>query len=155
MSATVRERFEAKYEAVTESGCWLWTASTGSHGYGQLMVFGAPRLAHRVSWELAFGAIPEGMYVCHRCDTRSCVNPAHLFLGSARDNSLDMMAKGRHTPNTGCCAGEKNPSAKLTAENVIAIRRDERLPRVIAADFGVSVDTIRLVKKRSNWRSVA
>lgn len=78
-------------------GCWLWTASKTALGYGQL---GAPErssnyLAHRLSYEINVGPIPDRMCVLHRCDTPACVNPAHLFLGTKRDNSRDMEAKGR------------------------------------------------------------
>ena len=97
-------RFWAKVRRGAPSECWLWTASTlgSSLPYGQ---FCLPRplargkqvhvYAHRVAWMLTYGAIPEGMNVCHRCDVAGCVNPNHLFLGSQADNLADCRAKGR------------------------------------------------------------
>jgi hypothetical protein len=79
------------------SGCWLWTGRYGNQGYG---TYGGGRRgervqAHRLVWEVTNGPIPTGLFVLHRCDVRGCVNPAHLFLGTAKDNTRDMMAKGR------------------------------------------------------------
>lgn len=88
------DRFWSK---VDRSGdCWTWTASRTRHGYGRIGL-GHDRVetAHRVSWMLANGPIPEGVFVCHRCDNPPCVRPDHLFLGTALDNIRDMIAKGR------------------------------------------------------------
>lgn len=97
---TMLERFEEKFEPVTESGCWVWTASEHGRGYG-LFYTGLKRrkgkmeYAHRVSYELYHGVDPEGEEVCHKCDVTSCVNPSHLFLGSHQDNMDDMRGKDR------------------------------------------------------------
>ena len=93
MRGTIRERFEAKVRKT--KGCWWWTACRIKHGYGMLSVFGKNRAAHRMSWVLHRGSIPEGMLVCHSCDNPGCVNPAHLFLGTQKDNIRDCLAKGR------------------------------------------------------------
>jgi hypothetical protein len=79
------------------SGCLLWTGRYGRHGYGTYGGgrIGERRQAHRVVWEDVNGPIPDGLFVLHRCDVRGCVNPDHLFLGTAKDNTRDMMAKGR------------------------------------------------------------
>jgi hypothetical protein len=77
-------------------GCWNWTGYTGTHGYGMMSINSKWRLVHRFSYELHKGRVPDGLYVCHHCDNRRCVNPAHLFVGSHQDNMDDMCAKGRH-----------------------------------------------------------
>ncbi len=91
---TIQERFESKY-VKAPSGCWLWQACKDSDGYGYLQVAGKSLGAHRVSWKLINGSVPEGLYVLHSCDTPSCVNPDHLFVGTNTDNMRDKVKKGR------------------------------------------------------------
>jgi hypothetical protein len=99
---TLRERFEERYVPEPNSGCWLWTGGCNESGYGMICeaqgragANNRPRRAHRVSYEMHLGAIPDGMMVCHKCDVPSCVNPCHLFCGTGFDNARDMAAKGR------------------------------------------------------------
>lgn len=158
MDASTRARFEAK---VDRSGgpdaCHLWTgARSGGNGdprhrYGYLGL-GKSRVvrAHRLAWEAVNGAIPATLMVCHRCDTPLCVNVAHLFLGTARQNAADAAAKGRTT------LGERDSQAKLTAADVAEIRRlagAESHTR-IAARFGVSRRAVGHVVNRATWRHV-
>lgn len=89
---TLAARFEAKCVPVTESGCWLWMGVIHASGYGHYN----GKKAHRLSWELHNGSIPDGMCICHKCDVPSCVNPNHLFLGTQGDNVRDAWTKGRH-----------------------------------------------------------
>ena len=93
--ASIAERFW-RYVRKTD-GCWEWTGATQFPGYGKLGLGDGARVgyAHRISWELHYGSIPEGMEVLHRCDNPPCSRPDHLFLGSQADNLADMRAKGR------------------------------------------------------------
>ena len=90
----IEERFREKYIKLSKDKCWLWTACT-FRGYGRIRDGGKFALAHRVSWEIHKGPIPEGMGVCHKCDVPGCVNPDHLFLGTQKDNMSDAREKGR------------------------------------------------------------
>lgn len=90
-------RFFAKVGPPNEQGCREWAASrsTSRGNYGQFMLKGRPRGTHRMAWEIAFGSVPDGVFVCHHCDNPPCVEPSHLFLGTSADNVIDMNAKGR------------------------------------------------------------
>lgn len=115
----VMQRFLDKVSIEPNSGCWLWTASTDTFGYGQMYVDeqGKPKKAHRVAWQLFRGAIPAGMCVCHAHDDAWCVNPEHLFLGTHKDNSDDKIRKGRHgnQRKTHCKQGHAFDAANLDA----------------------------------------
>ncbi|KKK76925.1 hypothetical protein LCGC14_2858760 [marine sediment metagenome] len=92
---TSEERFNEKWIPVTETGCWLWMAHKNPNGYGTLRVDSVDFPAHRYSWMLHKGRIPEGLCVLHKCDTPLCVNPEHLWLGTKKDNTHDAIKKGR------------------------------------------------------------
>lgn len=123
------------------SGCWLWLGKL-FNGYGHFHYYNA----HRASWLLHMGPIPAGMCVLHKCDVRCCVNPAHLFLGTIADNNADMMAKRRHAHGQACAW------ARLSTDQVIAIRRDPRHHADIAADYGIAADHVSRIKRGLTWR---
>ena len=135
---TVAERFAAQVLTAAPDQCWPWTGSRLSTGYGQISVAGKTTTAHRVAWEQANGPIPKGLVVCHRCDNPPCCNPAHLFIGTPKDNTQDMIQKGRkakrHAPHTRV--------RKLTDDAVRAIRQDDRQAHIVAHDHGVSEVTV-------------
>jgi len=81
---------------VSETGCWLWLGHLHGSGYPRLKINKKNKSAHRYSYEAFVGPIPDGLLVCHKCDVPSCVNPAHLFVGTHKDNARDMMQKGRN-----------------------------------------------------------
>jgi hypothetical protein len=89
----ILDRFWARIEKTDT--CWNWTRSKSKAGYGFMSIKGVHMYMHRFSYELHFGVIPDGLYVCHRCDNPSCVRPEHLFLGTALENTRDCIAKGR------------------------------------------------------------
>lgn len=93
---SVIKRFWKYVNVGTRNECWEWTGAKTSNGYGVLSVHSRPVYAHRLSWMISNGDIQSGKCVCHHCDNPSCVNPHHLFIGSYRDNTLDMCKKGRH-----------------------------------------------------------
>lgn len=114
-------RFWSKVDKIDPGGCWRWTAGKFGSGYGCTRWQGKhSRLAHRVAYEITFGSIPKGMFVCHTCDNKVCVNPDHLFIGTAKDNSHDMVSKGRSI----ACSfkGEHNPNVKVSPDSVRTIR---------------------------------
>lgn len=92
---TLLERFMDKIELIPFHECWEWISNINSSGYGTIWD-NSSQLAHRVAWRLFKGEIPDGMMVLHHCDNRACVNPGHLFVGDAVDNTWDMLSKGRY-----------------------------------------------------------
>jgi len=104
--------------------------------------------AHRLSWELHFGPIPTGLRVLHKCDNRLCVRPDHLFLGTAKDNTDDMLQKEREA------RGEMLPQAKLTAADIPIIRASQESGDILAARYRVSKSTISMVRHRKVWKHI-
>jgi hypothetical protein len=145
-------RFLASFIPEPNSGCWLWERTLSPGGYGQIRPDGQRQQigAHRFSYEKFKGPIPDGMMALHRCDVRCCVNPDHLFVGTHKDNTADMFAKGRSYDRK----GEGNNRAKLTAEQVLAIRSDDRDAHRIAADYGVQRGAIYAIKSRHYWSHI-
>jgi hypothetical protein len=134
-----------------DDACWEWVGARHATGYGALNVDGVVRTAHRLSWEHFNGPIPVGAHVLHRCDNPPCCNPAHLFLGDAKANSADKHAKNRANVQR----GEKSGKAKLTEADVLRIRRCTTPAAILAAELGVTPQSIGAVRLRRHWRHVA
>lgn len=153
---SLEERFWAKVERGDD--CWPWTGSRTHNGYGTILVIDPEtrqhrmERAHRASWRLHFGPIPDGMQVLHRCDVRACIRPDHLFLGTAADNTADMIAKGRMP------VGQRAANAKLTEDDVRRIRALAGAGRTyvsIAAEFGVGDRAVARIVQGIRWRHLA
>lgn len=132
--------------------CWPWTGTIDSHGYGRIFLSSKNTLAHRVAFEIGHGTSAAGMLVCHRCDNRSCCNPAHLFLGTPADNLRDAAEKGRMP------RGEDCPRARLTEDQVREIRALASAggkQRDIAQRFGITQPNVGYICRRDTWRHVA
>ena len=157
-----------------KNGCWIWQRAQNESGYGTLWFWdgrerlrpddsgyvqrGSTMAAHRVAWLLFRGAIPPGMFICHRCDVKACVNPAHLFLGTPNDNVQDAKRKGRlRLPPPKRIRGELATKGKLLEVQVLHIRWAHRKGASInglARVFRVSVTNIRNIVRRKVWRHV-
>ncbi len=159
-SKTFEERFFELVGKKQTNGCIWWAGHIDKNsGYGHMRCQSPSKalvLAHRASYELMVGPIPDGLFVLHRCDinypigdktNRKCINPTHLFLGTAADNSADMIAKDRHQK------GSRNTMAKLTEAQVIEIRSryNRGNGEALARKFGVSQPAISLIITGKNW----
>lgn len=156
---TEREAFECRVERRGPGECWPWRGTINTNLYGLFVFGGTRRGAHRVALEMSGVFIPEGRMACHHCDNPPCCNPAHLYVGTARDNAQDARRRGRIRVLT----GERHPFSRLTVERVLSVRAaagaDESTPRMVlfarlAKEHGVALTTIQSVVNRGTWRHV-
>ena len=144
---TDAQRYIQDRSKPTASGCWEWQQSRDTHGYPQSTFKGRKITGNRLSYAAFKGSITFKV-VRHTCDNRACVNPDHLILGSEADNSADMVERERQA------YGERNGSANLSAEQAIAILKDSRTCREIAADYGVWKGTVSAIKTGRTWSKI-
>lgn len=152
MGQDITVRFLAKFQQLGPDECWPWLAARLPKGYGVLGRGGRERgnvYAHRFAYEHFVGPIPEGAFVCHRCDNPPCVNPAHLFLGDAAANTADKVSKGRHP------RGETAVGAKISAADVDAIRaryaNGGTTHAELAREYGLARNTVTQILLRYTW----
>ena len=146
--------FQERIQTVPWSGCWIWMGWLDENGYGKLRVSpNTKRIrAHRWSYQLHKGPIPNGKFICHTCDTRSCVNPDHLYVGTAKENNLDR--KRRNRGGQLKISGELSKVRKLTKEQVLEIRNLTGSLSSIAKKFGVGTSQIHRIKTNQHWRTI-
>lgn len=147
---TPAEQYEKFCGKRNADQCWEWTGTVGQrYGYGQIRIGNVLWAAHRLSYTVHFGEVPEGLFVLHRCDNRKCTNPSHLFLGTLQDNVADMVAKGRN------CRGERSAQAVLTEDEARQIMAASGTYTEIGRDFGVSRVTVSKIKHGRAWKHVS
>lgn len=146
------DRFWLSVDPGPADQCWEWKRHLDKGGYGHIMDAGKIRGAHRVSYELHHGRIPDGMHVRHLCDNPACVNPAHLELGTNAENVADKIIRGRTAAGP---AIVRQSTLKLTPELVLAIRADVRRTADVARDYGLSMVHVRNVRSGKAWSWVA
>lgn len=145
--------FWRRVEIGASEQCWLWKAGRTNDGYGNFWDRAkggggsGNRAAHRVAFELHHGAIAPGLFVCHRCDNRLCVNPHHLFVGTNAANMLDMYAKGRRDQR-----GAQNGCSKLTEDQAREVLASNERSGALALRYGVSRTVIKNIRARRSWK---
>src|SRR5690606_412059 len=144
---SLEERFPARVQRRGDDECWPWLGPKKRGGYGSMKWSdGRYHLAHRIAWALDHDYMPgSNMHVCHSCDNPSCCNPRHLWLGSPLDNVSDRDAKRRTSQ------GERHYAARLTVDDVVAIRRSTETLTALARRFGVSISHIRNIRQETKW----
>lgn len=154
--ALAKERMKAafwlKVAAPDANGCRAWTGRLHAKGYGVIDFGGRPVLAHRMAYLLATGVEPGDKSVCHSCDNPPCCSPAHLWLGTHKENMLDAARKGRIGGST--FKGEDHPSARLSEEDVSAIRASTEGASVLASRYSVTGANISRIRARKTWRHI-
>jgi len=142
----VESRLLKRRDVDPDTGCWHYIGATTGNGYGYISYVGSPHYTHRVSAALFLSFdLGSHLYVLHTCDTPTCFNPDHLFVGTAQDNALDAVAKGRKT------------GKKLTRDQVVKIKyllRDGHTHRSIGEDYGVTTACIGQIAREETWRQV-
>lgn len=164
------DKFWSRVKIGNPDECWEWQASCFPTGYGHLTIKGKSLYSHRVSWELTNGEIPDGLFVCHKCDNPPCCNPQHLFVGTPLDNVRDRDAKGRgrkqpkkfreekpRQPRI-MPTGESSYHHKLTWELVATIRQRYSMGDVtqtqLAKEYNVAISTISRLVHGFNWNGL-
>ncbi len=143
--------YDCFFNRVDKSGdCWIWLGNIDLEGYGRVQFNLKTVKAHRFSYEMFVGRIPDGLLVCHHCDNPSCVRPEHLFVGTQKDNHRDCEIKGRHAK------GEKNGRAKITKVEAGEIRElyktGKYTQQKLGFDFGISQGVVSKILLNELWK---
>lgn len=140
--------FWSRADVGAEDSCWNWQGAKTNRGYGVYAPMpGVLLRSHRVAYGLHHGGVDDEMFVCHKCDNPSCCNPSHLFLGTPKENSDDMIQKGRKA----VLLGEDNPMSKLSRGSVRQMFQDPRTNKEIASEYGISPSLVSMIRRRKLW----
>lgn len=140
------ERFWLKVDIRSLDDCWNWLSCKDPNGYGRFKSNFGTGLAHRIAWILTNGSIPDGLFLCHKCDNSSCVNPRHLFLGTQEDNIDDMYSKNRGA------VGSRHGNSKLSELDVEEIINSTDSQQTIAKKYGVKQQAVSKIKLGLRWK---
>lgn len=144
-----KKRFDESYEVI--NGCWVWQRRlTVKGGYAYMSVANKDCRAHRYSYERFVGKIPKGMLVCHKCDNPACVNPKHLWIGTAQDNTDDMIKKGRQKFKV----GETAWACKLTEKQVLEIYKSNKSHADLGRQYNINITSVMRIRNGKTWKSV-
>ena len=148
------KRFWSKVDIKSEDECWTWKDSTVPRGYGHISIESRPYYAHRISYCISYGDIPDGLLICHKCNNRSCVNPKHLYAGTSKDNIRDSINAGTFSefPHF---RGDNSPTSKLTSIQVLQIRDliDAGVRhKDIAKQFNIGRSTVTGIHNKLIWK---
>ena len=145
------KRFWDKVDIKSRDECWTWLAAKNQNGYGRFAYKGKARIATRVLWEIEHGVWPGHMCVLHHCDNPPCCNPRHLYLGTQKDNALDMYKRNRKVRKIGI----EHPLSKLNDEKVIKILKDKNTCNYrLSLKYGVNSGTIYYIKMGWSWKHI-
>ncbi len=147
-----KETFRRKIDFSNEQGCWTWRGWGDKWGYGYISFNRRKYLAHRASYELFVGEIPEGMFILHECDNPSCVRPAHLSVGTQKDNLDGMARRGRSL------SGERHNMVKLKSSDVLSIRQYHKegllSQQAIANLYNVNQTAVSKIIRGETWKNI-
>jgi hypothetical protein len=147
---TLRERL-LQHARISDSGCWEWPLGLGHNGYGKICYKFRTLLVHRASYQEFIGPIPQGLLVCHRCDNPKCYNPMHLFLGTPKDNTMDMIRKGRGRHSRG------EQRSHRTDDQIREIRKRYATGSTLtelSREFGCRTSNIHAIVNRRSWKHI-
>ena len=151
MSMTTIERFMAKVRKT--NSCWIWIGANTGNGYGHLRYKGKDWKAHRFSYKLAYGFIPNNKLVCHHCDVKPCIRPSHLFIGTHADNRQDAVNKGLF--DNCIVRGENHGRAKMTWKKVRELRHrysDGETELSLSKRFDIAKGNVWFIRKHITWK---
>ena len=147
----MKEWLETQYD-LNDNGCWVWKGCKTKDGYGKVKWKGIVQNTHRFYWLLSGRTIPDGLEICHGpCHNKACFNPEHLRPGTRAENQADRVRDGT---NIGAKKGEKHHGAKLTSEQVLAIRASEKSQRELSEEYGVAFQTISAIIFKKTWTHI-